>query len=64
MRKCPYLLLGSSVAMLVDHQAKPVVPAEMEACRKAGQGYSMAYDEAARTTSTRETLDFLGRLQP
>jgi dienelactone hydrolase len=63
MRKCPYLLLGASPSMLVDEQPRPVVPTEMEACRKAGQGYSMAYDEAARTTSTRETLDFLGRLQ-
>ena len=49
--------------MLVGDQAKPVVPAEMEVCRKAGQGYSMGYDEAARATSLKETLTFLGRLQ-
>ena len=63
MRKCPYLLLGASLSMLVGDQAKPVVPAEMGVCRRAGQGYSMAYDEAVRATSLNETLTFLGRLQ-
>jgi len=62
MRKCPYLLLGAP-SVLIGDEAKPVMPAEMEACIKAGQGYSMAYDEAARAASTRETLAVLARLQ-
>jgi dienelactone hydrolase len=62
MRKCPYLLLGAP-SVLIGDEAKPIVPVEMEACVKAGQGYSMAFDEVARAASTRETLTFLGRLQ-
>jgi hypothetical protein len=34
-------------------------PNVMQTCLKDGQGYAMAYDESARTKSTRETMDFL-----
>jgi dienelactone hydrolase len=64
MRKCPYLLLGAwPPAMLASGQATTVVRGEMEACGKAGQGYTMAYDEAARAAALRDTLAFLQKLQ-
>ncbi len=59
-RKCPYLLLGaSSQTLLVGGHETPLEPTAWEACRKAGQGYTMAYDAAARTESTRAALAFL-----
>src|SRR5262245_42894981 len=64
MRKCPYLLLGGwPPLMLVDGQAKPVVAAEMEACGRAGQGYTMSFDEAARAAAMREVLALLQKIQ-
>jgi len=59
-RKCPYLLLGPSrLALLISGREAPIDPNIMQTCLKDGQGYTMAYDEAARATSTRETVDFL-----
>jgi hypothetical protein len=31
----------------------------LQSCLMEGRGYAMAYDEPARTKSTRETVDFL-----
>jgi dienelactone hydrolase len=62
MRKCPYLLLGAGpLTSLVDGQPRRIDPSAMQACRAAGQGYSMAYDEAARAASLRDVLAFLSR---
>jgi dienelactone hydrolase len=61
-RKCPYLLLGSSSQMLlVGGRETPLGPNSWEACRKEGQGYTMAYDAVARTESTRAALAFLSK---
>ena len=59
-RKCPYLLLGSSrPALLVDGQERPMELSALQPCLMEGRGYTMAYDEAARAKSIRETLTFL-----
>ena len=59
-RKCPYLLLGPSrPALLISGREAPMDPNVMQTCLKDGQGYTMAYDEAARARSIRETMDFL-----
>jgi dienelactone hydrolase len=59
-RKCPYLLLAPSrSALLISGREAPMDPNVMQTCLKDGQGYAMAYDEAARAKSTRETVDFL-----
>jgi dienelactone hydrolase len=59
-RKCPYLLLGPArPAFLVGSEAMPIDLAALQICLKAGQGYSMAYDESVRARSTRETESFL-----
>jgi dienelactone hydrolase len=61
-RKCPYLLLGSSPqTVLVGGRAAPLAPNALQACRKEGQGYTMAYDAAVRTESTRAALAFLSK---
>jgi len=63
MRKCPYLLLGSSPQMvLVGGYETPLEPTAVQACRKDGQGYTMAYDAVARTESTRAALAFLSKM--
>jgi dienelactone hydrolase len=59
-RKCPYLLLAPSrPALLISGREAPMDPNVMQTCLKDGQGYTMAYDEAARAKSTRETMAFL-----
>lgn len=59
-RKCPYLLLGPSQAvLLVEGHEKPIEAAVMQACLKEGWGYTMAYDAAIRSKSTRDALAFL-----
>jgi dienelactone hydrolase len=61
-RKCPYLLLGASLpTLLVEGHERPIEAAIMQTCLKEGQGYTMAYDEAVRTESTRDALAFLER---
>jgi dienelactone hydrolase len=61
-RKCPYVLLGPRPALLIGGREAPMDPDVMQTCLKGGQGYTMAYDESARTRSTRETVDFLARV--
>jgi dienelactone hydrolase len=61
-RQCPYLLLGTlPMALLVEGRERPVEPAVMQTCLKEGQGYTMAYDAAVRSESTRDALSFLER---
>jgi dienelactone hydrolase len=65
-RKCPYILVGGSrPAVLIDGQEEPLERSIFESCLREGRGYSMAYDEAIRAQSTRDTLAFLLKtLQP
>ena len=65
-RKCPYILLGSSrPTLLIGGQEKPMEASALQTCLKEGRGYTMAFDESARTKSTRETVAFLlKRLRP
>jgi dienelactone hydrolase len=59
-RKCPYILVsGARPALLVDGQEKPLELSILQSCLREGRGYSMAYDEAIRTRSTRDALAFL-----
>jgi hypothetical protein len=58
--QCPYLLLGpSQPALLIDGRGRPIEATVMQACLKEGWGYTMAYDAAVRSESTRDTLAFL-----
>lgn len=59
-RKCPYLLMGQSAPTLLrGGQPTPIEATIMQTCLGEGRGYSMAYDEAVRSTSLRDTIVFL-----
>ena len=59
-RKCPYLLLGPSRPRLLVERPGSADGSQRHADLSEGrQGYAMAYDEAARAKSTRETVAFL-----
>ena len=61
-RKCPYFLLGPSPPpLLVEGRETPIDPGLLRVCLQDGRGYSMAYDAAARTRSTAETVAFLAK---
>ena len=60
-RKCPFILMGQSPALLVGGQSMPIDPTIMQTCLKDGRGYSMAYDEAVRATALGDAVAFLKR---
>jgi dienelactone hydrolase len=61
-RKCPLILLGRAPpALLVDGRESPLAPDALGACMGEGRGYSMGYDAALRSRSSRDTVDFLQR---
>ena len=61
-RKCPFILFGRGApAVLADGRAQPLDPDAIAACVAAGAGYTMAFGETTRSTSTADTLAFLRR---
>jgi dienelactone hydrolase len=61
-RKCPYVMMGGSApTLLVGGKLVPLERGSLVDCVREGRGYTMGYDEVARTMALRDTLLFLRR---
>ncbi len=61
-QKCPLRLMGSGPPkLLIGGAARDFDAALWAKCRRAGQGYSMGFDAAARAQSLKDMLAFLNR---
>jgi dienelactone hydrolase len=61
-RKCPYRMMGDAPGtVLVDGKVAPLERANFPDCLREGRGYTMGYDETARSMALRDALAFLRR---
>jgi dienelactone hydrolase len=59
-KRCPYILLGERApGLLVNGKEDPFDPGVIDACLKAGRGYSMGYDADLRRKSANDAIAFV-----
>ena len=59
-KRCPYILLGQNgPGLLVDGKEAPFDVGVIDACLRAGQGYSMVYDADLRRKSADDVIAFV-----
>jgi dienelactone hydrolase len=59
-KQCPYILLGQrGPGLLVNGKEAPFDPGTIDACLRAGRGYSMGYDAELRRKSADDAIAFV-----